>query len=178
MFRLLNIPPVARVTASEAACCNTGFAAAFKNEPRLLMSKYFQGLFRPKHPEKYKGQFLSEGTPLIIYRSHWEFLFLKWLDESLDVTCYSSEEIAIPYICPVTGRVRRYFPDVYFETKNGDKYLVEIKPQKFATRPSTRNIRTLAEYAINQAKWEAARKVCEQKNWQFVILTEKELFNK
>ena len=29
---------------------------------------------------------------------------------------------------------------------------------------------------VNEAKWKAAQKFCEKRNWEFVILTEKELF--
>ena len=33
-------------------------------------------------------------------------------------------------------------------------------------------------YSVNQAKWEAARNYAKKKNLDFIILTEKELFNK
>ena len=29
---------------------------------------------------------------------------------------------------------------------------------------------------INEAKWEAAKGLCEKNDWKFVILTEKQLF--
>jgi hypothetical protein len=30
-------------------------------------------------------------------------------------------------------------------------------------------------YAVNQAKWAAAREFCESRNWDFLIATEKDL---
>ena len=32
-------------------------------------------------------------------------------------------------------------------------------------------------YSINTAKWNAAKEFCAKHDWEFVILTEKELFN-
>ena len=31
-------------------------------------------------------------------------------------------------------------------------------------------------YVVNDAKWKAAKEFCRVKGWEFVILTEKELF--
>ena len=33
----------------------------------------------------------------------------------------------------------------------------------------------LQTFLVNQAKWEAARKLCEEKHWRFVVMTEKEI---
>ena len=36
-------------------------------------------------------------------------------------------------------------------------------------------ITEVVTYAINQAKWEAAREYCKDRGWEFMLITEKEL---
>jgi hypothetical protein len=61
------------------------------------------------------------------------------------------------------------------------KYLIEIKPLKFTQPPEVPKRRTrqfvqeVFQFGINQAKWKAAREFCENKGWNFEIITEKEL---
>ncbi len=88
--------------------------------------------------------------------------------------------------------MHRYFPDVILKKKIGDdKYaivMIEIKPDK-QTRPpdiqkknstptgriSTRYLREVKTYGVNEAKWIAAKKYCDEKGWVFEIMTEKGL---
>ena len=42
-------------------------------------------------------------------------------------------------------------------------------------RVSKKSVRAVKEYITNQCKWKAAREFCESRNWEFQILTEKEL---
>lgn len=147
------------------------------------MSSYKQGFYKPRNPLKYKGKSASN----IVYRSGWEYKFMRYLDEHPDVVFWASEEpwFCIPYRDPTSGRQRRYFPDFWFQNKDGVQFLVEIKPyeqtippkQKLlkSGKPDKYTIKKLMTFAINTAKWEAARSVCEQKNWNFTILTEKQL---
>ena len=74
----------------------------------------YKGRFRPKHPEKYKGD-----PTKIIYRSLWEFKVFKWLDLHNDVIWWQSEEVIVPYRSPIDGRIHRYFPDVIVHKKDG-----------------------------------------------------------
>jgi hypothetical protein len=59
--------------------------------------------------------------------------------------------------------------------------LVEIKPLNQVKAPvvqekvSRRYLREVFTYGVNSAKWKAAEKFCQDRNWQFKILTEKEL---
>jgi hypothetical protein len=61
------------------------------------------------------------------------------------------------------------------------KYLIEIKPLKFTQPPAIPKRRTrqfiqeVFQFGVNQAKWKAAREYCENKGWNFEIITEKEL---
>ena len=64
------------------------------------------------------------------------------------------------------------------------KYLVEIKPFTQTQRPVMRGrkkqstlLHEQVTYDINQAKWKAAKQWAEDHGYNFLILTEKELFN-
>jgi len=143
------------------------------------MSRYKQGVFTPENPKKYVGNIKN-----IVYRSRWEFEFMKYLDKHPEVLKWSSEEVAIPYLYPIKklGKrrtIRKYYPDFLIETVNG-KYLIEIKPLKETKPPrqkkdKRRFLYETATYEINKAKWEAATKWCKRNGIKFQVMTEKEL---
>jgi hypothetical protein len=70
------------------------------------------------------------------------------------------------------------------KSKSGElkKYLVEVKPKKQVEGP-TRNPkrktatwkREVMTFMKNQAKWDAAKDYCEDRQMKFVILTEEHL---
>lgn len=147
----------------------------------------YKGRFKPKNPSKYKGD-----PTKIVYRSLWELKFFKFVDEHPDIIWWSSEETSIPYLSPIDGKYHRYFPDVILKKKidetTQEVLMIEIKPEKQTMPPdiakknktptgrvSTRYLREVKTWGINDAKWAAARKYCEQKGWKFVIMTEKNL---
>ena len=140
----------------------------------------YKGKYRPSHPEKYKGNPMN-----IVYRSLWERKFMVYCDKNDNILEWASEEIAIPYRSPVDNRVHRYFPDFYMKVKErGGKikrYVIEVKPAK-QTKPPVKPkrqtkgyIREAYEYAKNQAKWKMAREFCADRQWEFKVVTEKEL---
>jgi hypothetical protein len=143
-------------------------------------SKYNQGRFHPQNPQKYKGNVNN-----IIYRSSWELKFMKWCDLSENILEYGSEEFWIPYLSPVDNRVHRYFPDFIIKVKENSgqikTYIVEVKPEKQTVPPKQRSRVTKSylyeaqTYAVNQAKWEAAKEWCADRMLNFMIITEKEL---
>lgn len=140
----------------------------------------YKGKFIPKNPQKYKGD--PTG---IVYRSLWERKFLIYCDTNENILEYSSEEICIPYLSQVDNKVHRYFPDAYIKVKESDgkikKYIIEIKPKKQTIEPIPQKKRTkgyiyeVMEYARNQSKWKYAREWCEDRGYEFRILTETEL---
>jgi len=145
---------------------------------RKRTSKFKQGIFKPEHPEKYKG-----SLP-ILYRSSYELKYMRWCDHNPAVVSWGSESIIIPYQNPLTGKVSRYFVDsnITLKTKEGNfkKYLIEIKPSVQTVPPKpTRNTKALlrrqAEYVKNRAKWDAAEQWSKKKGYEFTILTEKHL---
>lgn len=148
------------------------------------MSRYPQPRkWFPKHPEKYAGDVNN-----IVYRSSWELRFLNWCDQNTSVIMYASEETVVPYICATDNRPHRYFIDITMKVRGADgsirNYLVEIKPHaqtqppKFKGRQTKRYITEVETYAKNQSKWKAAKEFARQRNAEFIVLTEKELFGK
>ena len=139
------------------------------------------GKYFPRHPKKYKG-----NPTNIVYRSSWEKKFMNWCDLTESVSEWQSEEFFIPYRSPIDGRVHRYFPDFFvkYRDANGKRrtMVVEVKPKsqtkmpiqnpKKRTKSWAYSVRT---YAINQAKWKAAREFCNDRNIEFKIMTEDEL---
>ena len=144
------------------------------------MTKSYSGKFKPSYPGKYKGDPTNISS-----RSLWERKFMVWCDRNINVEEWGSEEIIIPYISPVDGRVHRYFPDFYVRarTKTGGKtrLIIEVKPLKQTQTPKKQQRRTkkylneVRTYAVNDAKWKAAREYCKDRQMVFMILTEKEL---
>ena len=140
----------------------------------------YKGYFRPKNPQKYKG-----NPSNIIYRSMWECKLMSHLDIHPDVIEWSSEEFFIPYKSPVDGRWHRYFPDFYVKKKNASglidisvievKPLIQTKPPVVQSQKSRRYITEVMTYGVNQAKWKAAEEYCKERKWSFHIFTEKEL---
>ena len=148
------------------------------------MSSYKQGWFKPRNPQKYRGR-----SDNIIYRSSLEYKFMMYLDQHPEVEFWASEEpwFCIPYRDPISGRQRRYFCDFWFQKKDGTQFLVEVKPHEQTLPPKQKMLKSgkpdkytmkkLMTFAINQSKWAAARQVCEQRKWNFEIITERHLKN-
>lgn len=135
----------------------------------------YSGKYKVKHPHKYKGDHTN-----VIFRSMWERYCFVWCDENPDIVSWSSEEVVIPYLYEVDKKYHRYFVDLKFTTKNGMTYLVEIKPEKETQLPkrpdkSKRYISEALTYVKNQNKWSAAEEYAKDRNWKFVIWTEKTL---
>ena len=140
----------------------------------------YKGKYQPSNPKKYKGDPTN-----IIYRSLWERKFLVYCDSNENILEYSSEELALPYRSPIDNKIHRYFPDFYIKVKESTgqikKYLIEIKPKKQTIEPIPQKRKTkgyiyeVYEYAKNQAKWKAAQEFCEDRQWEFKVLTEDEL---
>ena len=140
----------------------------------------YKGKYYPSYPRKYKGDPTN-----IIYRSLWERKFMVYCDKNESILEWASEEISIPYRSPIDNRVHRYFPDFYMKVKErGGKvkrYVIEVKPAK-QTKPPVKPKRQTKgyileayEYAKNQAKWKMAREFCADRQWEFKVVTEKEL---
>lgn len=142
--------------------------------------KTYKGRFKPNNPKKYKGDPTN-----IVYRSSWELKLMFKLDSDPKVISWGSEEIIIPYVSPVDGKLHRYFVDFIVTQINskGNKetILIEVKPKSQTMPPKTpakktkRYINEVFTWGVNEAKWKAATEYCKDRNWQFNIMTEIEL---
>ena len=140
----------------------------------------YKGYFKPRNPSKYMGD-----PTTIIYRSSWELKLMRYLDSHSDVIKWASEEFSIPYVSPIDGKVHRYFPDFLVKKRNQNKSIetvvIEVKPKIQTTAPTVqkkankRYIREVYTWGVNSAKWEAAKRYCDHREWKFVIMTEHEL---
>lgn len=148
--------------------------------PLQKNSKFTQGLYIPRNPDKYVG------VGKLVYRSSYELKFMRWADANPNVLKWSSESLVIPYRSPIDGKIHRYHVDNMVVIKEGDvvkKYIVEIKPYKQTLKPSPSKkkkretiLYEQATYDVNLAKWEAAKEWCKNRDWKFIILTERDLF--
>ncbi len=141
------------------------------------MTKFRQGEFVPKNPQKYVGK-----RP-ITYRSSWEFSLMRCLDDHPAVLKWASESITIPYENPFTKRWTMYVPDflVVYVDKNGREHaeLIEVKPAKEVPTFDGKVTRhTKLTQMLNAAKWQAAVKFCAKNNMYFRVATERDLFGR
>lgn len=151
-----------------------------------MARSFRQGIFKPAHPEKY------EGNPHnIVFRSSWERSVMRYLDSSNSVLFWSSEEVRIPYYDKGNGKSRTYFPDFIIKMKRGESIrtiMIEVKPyaqtlpprapKRMTKKSEMRLIEETQTYATNCSKWEAAREFCRKCGWDFMILTEVEIYGK
>jgi len=111
---------------------------------------------------------------------------MRYCDLNESIYQWQSEEFAIPYKSPLDHRYHRYFPDFFIKyidsTGKRRIMVVEIKPAKECKMPpknpkkKTKSwVRSIETWAINQAKWKAAEEFCADRNYEFKIMTEKEL---
>lgn len=142
------------------------------------MKKYYQGRYTPEHPEKYAGNVND-----IVYRSGWELQTMIRFDRTESVILWNSEGLAIPYRSPLDNEIHRYFPDFVIKVKDRTGqikvYMIEIKPHaQTKLRTQKRNTRKflseVATFAVNTAKWAAAKEFCKGQGWIFEVLTEKD----
>lgn len=139
--------------------------------------KYYQGKFKPKFPNKYKGDVNN-----IIFRSGLEQRMMIRLDNNSNIIQWSSEEVIIPYRNPFDKLIHRYFMDFWckYYHKDGTVHeaLIEVKPKDQVSKPKTPKRKTknflkkCETWAINEAKWQATRQYCKKKGYDFMIFTE------
>ena len=138
----------------------------------------YKGRYFPTNPKKYKG-----NPNQIIYRSLWERKVMVYCDKNDAIIEWGSEEVIVPYLSPMDGRIHRYFPDFYMKVRQDDgstkKFIIEVKPKSQCKQPvknpkrrTTKWFNEVKTFAINQAKWKSAREFCEDKGMEFKIFTE------
>ena len=147
----------------------------------ILCIMAYKGKYKPENPKKYKGDPTN-----VVYRSLWERKFMRYCDLNENVNQWQSEEFWIPYKSPLDGKVHRYFPDFFVKYKDKDgttrTVVIEIKPKKEVEMPEQNQKRKTKSWAYqvqnwvkNQAKWKAAKEYCDDRNYEFRIMTEVDL---
>lgn len=148
--------------------------------------RYKQGYYYPKNKEKYVGK-----VPYAIYRSGLELNYFRILDSNPNVIKWGSEEIVIPYFWGENEnrqKWHKYYIDLFAIFKFGDKikkWFIELKPHKHTQEPSyskrkkeSTYLYECQMYSQNMAKWKYAKEFAEKNDFEFHILTEKDLDNK
>jgi len=140
----------------------------------------YKGKYIPTNPHKYIGNQRN-----VIYRSLWERRFMVYCDTTDKVIKWASEEVTVKYISPLDRKWHKYYPDFYVELSNQKgitkEYLIEIKPKKQLKKPKQPSRKSKSflwesrEYVKNMSKWEAAKRFCDHKGWEFKVLTEDHL---
>jgi hypothetical protein len=120
----------------------------------------------------YKGWFCrgyiqtTKGGGRVYFKSSWERNLIEKLEADPRVISFQYEPFAIPYYRQEGERLnlRHYVPDflVQYATPDLKNVLYEVKPSCFV------------ESKINLAKFEAARRHCDEYGYEFRVLTEKE----
>jgi len=144
------------------------------------MGKSKKSIYVPSYPKKYKG-----NPNNIICRSNWERKFCSWCDLNENILEWGSEEFWIPYRSPIDNKIHKYFPDFLIKIKepNGKvrTYVIEVKPKKQTVPPKQKSritesyIFEAKTYAVNQAKWKAAKEFCADRRIEFKLVTEDDL---
>ena len=138
----------------------------------------YKGRYFPTNPKKYRG-----NPSQIIYRSLWERKVMVYCDKNDAIIEWGSEEVIVPYLSPMDGKIHRYFPDFYMKVRQADgstkKFIIEVKPKSQCKQPvknpkrrTTKWFNEVKTFAINQAKWKSAKEFCEDKGMEFKIFTE------
>jgi len=114
-------------------------------------AKTHQGYYRVSNREKYIGD-----PNLVIYRSSWEFAFMKWADSTPSILRWSSEPTKVQYYdrvskleeCrklgldpnnPKNWIIKNYNIDFWVEVKKPDelieRWFIEVKPKHKLQKP-------------------------------------------
>jgi hypothetical protein len=153
------------------------------------MYNSYQGWYELLNPSKFVKPIdehmksFKDGS--VNYKSRLELKAIKYADFNKHIVKWSLEPFHIKYIKPTDGKYHRYYVDLFLEFSSGDKFIVEIKSKGETVLPKPPNRKTqksilnyqraLQTYAINEAKWKAAKEFAKINQMQFIILTEDEL---
>ena len=111
---------------------------------------------KPKFREGYHQSSIM-NKPLH-YRSGYEKTIYECLDVDAEVNAFNVEPFKISYLHK--GKEHKYIPDLIVQFIDGSTEVWEIKPAN----------QTFLE--VNQNKWRAANKACQNRGWKFIVITE------
>jgi len=150
-----------------------------------------KGWYKLKNPEKFQKphddymKSFNESSMELEYKSSLELRAFMFVDNFDKVNKWTVEPFAIKYVKPTDNKIHRYYPDMLINFKSKQTFLVEIKsygetkppvkPKKINVKSAKNYKKALETYAINCAKWKAAKKFCEESDIKFIFLTDKQL---
>lgn len=112
-----------------------------------------------QNPKTKKGvHYSTKSLSNIHYKSSYEETYMKFLDQSNNVTSYTYEQVVITY-----DGCRRYVPDFIVTYEDGTKALVEIKGMHLLHLDSTKR------------KLQAGKEYADIHNMSFVVVTNNEI---
>ena len=130
---------------------------------------------------------LKNEKKVLFYRSGLEKKFMKNCDFSSSTIEWDYENIVIPYqkLYNIgTKKINHYIIDFWIKKIINGKikeFLVEIKPYAFLSPPpyqkrvTKKYLELIENHSTNKSKWKAASSFCDDKGWEFAIVTEKDL---
>lgn len=142
-----------------------------------------QGIYKPSALNQ-KGELKYAGKLPPTYRSSYEKQCFYLLEKHPEINWWKSEATIIKYISPLDGNYHNYFIDLTFEADDANTgkpitFFVEVKPSAQTKRPirtpkkrSKTFITECKTYAVNVAKWNAAKSWADKVNGKFFIWTE------
>ena len=119
------------------------------------------------------------------FLSHWSVVHTNATPPSLAQVTTSapdgSESVANSQLATVHSR-----SDLTVQTKSGVKtMLVEIKPHSQTLKPERKKGKKMESflnecyvYQVNMDKWMHAKKFAEERGWEFIVMTEEQLYGK
>lgn len=119
------------------------------SEAILKGFKYFRGKYKSVKTDKIHS-----------FRSSWEHKYMYYLDTNPDVIYWNYEPFMIEY--EYEGDNKRYLIDFEVYYKDGEKELIEV------------GVSGLKNDNRSLAKFTSAEKYCEEKNYSFRLVTEKD----
>lgn len=154
-------------------------------KPRLNRnSRYINGQIPANKLKKFVQ---TETSDSFIYRSSYEFLFMKWCENNDAVVAWSSEPYSITYFDISSSRNREYFIDFSFVDTSKRVFIVEVKDSKDVKKVHVfrKHLSTIEDSlkrksfakansteAKNLSKWVAAKEYAKKHGYHFVIADE------
>lgn len=109
-----------------------------------------------------RGIVTNKAGNIVQYESWAERILLLRLDRDPDVENYTSQPERFEYIDD-EGKRHTYVPDFKVQRSNGEVEIHEVTRSERRTRPDI------------QRREKAARKICQERGWRYIVHTEKTL---
>ena len=141
-------------------------------------------MYKPTHPEKYKG------TKAPFFKSKIELQMMRYLDGNINLVQWTYEPFSIKYRDEarpeklpgggITYKMRSYFLDFVCDVKMGDKvrrFWIETKSTADVNAGSNARARTIEklDFLTNMSKWKAASQLAKSQGHTFIVVTEETL---